>query len=83
LLTLPPATAAGTHELRLFGVTDPPVVRFAVRAADAPPADLAPRSADDDTHAARLFAGAAALLLLLVALARLGIGLLRRRRAAA
>ena len=79
-ITLPAATGAGTHELRLFGVEDPPSVQFAVVVSDAPvAADVAPSSAgdDDELRTAWLFVGAAAVLLL-VALVRLG---LRMRKA--
>ena len=36
VITLPAATGAGTHELRLFGVEDPPSVQFAVVASEVP-----------------------------------------------
>lgn len=84
IITLPAATGAGTHELRLFGVEDPPSVQFAVVAGDVPAADdVAPSSAgdDDELRVAWLFAGAAAVLLL-VALVRLAIRMRRRPRAA-
>jgi hypothetical protein len=83
VIGLPASTGAGTHELRLYGVDDPPSVSFAVRPADEPAAaDVEPQSADDDSRAARLFAGASGVVLL-VALARLGRRVLRSRRAAA
>lgn len=82
IITLPPATGAGTHELRLYGVENPPTVSFAVQAAETTTESVEQQAAaDDDTRAAWLFAGAAALVLL-VALVRLGFGLRRRRRAA-
>lgn len=82
IITLPPDTGAGTHELRLYGVANPPSVDFAVRPANPTAESVEPQAADEDTRAAWLFAGAAALVLL-VALARLGIrGWKVRRRAA-
>ncbi|MBZ5740851.1 hypothetical protein [Nocardioides mangrovi] len=85
VITLPAEVGAGTHELRLYGIDDPPSVSFAVQspvAEDANPVDAAAESADDDARAAWLFAGAAALVLVL-ALVRLGWRYLRSRRAAA
>jgi hypothetical protein len=83
VITLPAATGAGTHELRLFGIEEPPSVQFAVVAADAPAGDVSPSSAenDDEVRVAWLFAGAAAVVLL-VALVRLAIRMRRRPRAA-
>lgn len=83
VITLPPDTGAGTHELRLYGVEDPPTVSFAVQAAETSTESVEQQAAaDDDTRAAWLFAGAA-VLVLLVALARLGFrGWKARRRAA-
>jgi len=82
IITLPADTGPGTHELRLYGVEEPPSVSFAVQPAETSTESVEPQAAeDDDTRAAWLFAGAAALVLLL-ALVRLGFGLLRRRRAA-
>jgi len=81
VITLPADTGAGTHELRLYGVEDPPSVSFAVQQAETSTETVEPQSADDDTRAAWLFAGAAALVLA-VTLVRLGFGLRRRRRAA-
>lgn len=83
VLPLPPGTSPGTHELRLYGVDDAPSVSFAVRAAELE-ADEGPvaSGAGGGAQAAWLFAGASGLVLVL-ALARLGVGLLRRRRAAA
>ncbi len=55
VITLPAATGAGTHELRLFGVEDPPSVQFAVTASDeTAAAEVAPSSAADDDAAGRL-----------------------------
>jgi len=84
VLTLPPGTSPGTHELRLYGVDDPPSVSFAVRAAEVTLGeDLAASGpGNDEAQAAWLFAGVSGLVLAL-ALARLGVGLLRRRRATA
>lgn len=77
VITLPAATGAGTHELRLFGVENPPSVQFAVAASDvAEPTTEAAATNDDELRVAWLFAGAAGVLLL-VALVRLAI---RRRR---
>jgi hypothetical protein len=81
IITLPADTGAGTHELRLYGVEDPPSVSFAVQQAETSTEAVEPQAADDDARAAWLFAGAAALVLV-VALVRLGFGLRRRRRAA-
>jgi hypothetical protein len=81
VITLPADTEPGTHELRLYGVEDPPTVSFAVQAATSADAAAPAAAADDDTRAAWVFAAAAALLLL-VAAARLGLRLRRRRRAA-
>jgi hypothetical protein len=83
VITLPADTGAGTHELRLYGVADPPSVSFAVQPAETTTESVEPQAADDvDTRAAWLFAGAAALVLL-VALVRLGLrGWKVRRRAA-
>ena len=82
IITLPADTGPGTHELRLYGVEEPPSVSFAVQPAETSTESVEPQAAEDeDTRAAWLFAGAAALVLLL-ALVRLGFGLLRRRRAA-
>jgi hypothetical protein len=82
VITLPADTGAGTHELRLYGVAEPPSVSFAVQPAETSTESVEPQAVeDDDTRAAWLFAGAAALVLL-VALARLGFGLRGRRRAA-
>ncbi|GAA4693574.1 hypothetical protein [Nocardioides conyzicola] len=83
VITLPADTGAGTHELRLYGVAKPPSVSFAVQPAETTAEVTTPAAAeDDDTRAAWLFAGAAALVLL-VAVARLGLrGWKGRRRAA-
>lgn len=80
VVPLPADTGAGTHELRLYGVEDAPTVSFAVQPAevvDEPADDVAAES--DDARAAWLFAGAAALVLLL-ALARLGLRTWQVRR---
>lgn len=83
LITLPADTGPGTHELRLFGVAEPPAVSFAVQTAEVATDALEPQAAEEDTRAAWLFAGAAALVLLL-ALVRLGVRTWKvRRRAAA
>ncbi|KQW45203.1 hypothetical protein ASC77_20745 [Nocardioides sp. Root1257] len=82
VITLPAGTGPGTHELRLYGVDAPPSVSFAVQPAETTTEGVETQAADeDDTRAAWLFAGAAALVLL-VASVRLGLGLRRRRRAA-
>lgn len=72
LITLPADTGPGTHELRLYGVAEPPSVSFAVQAAEITTDALEPRAAEEDTRAAWMFAGAAGLVLL-VALLRLGV----------
>jgi hypothetical protein len=83
VITLPPDTGPGTHELRLYGVEDPPSVSFAVQPAETTTETVEPQAAeDDDTRGAWLFAGAAALVLLVV-LARLGIRTWKGRRHAA
>jgi hypothetical protein len=81
VVTLPGDTGAGTHELRLYGVEEAPSVSFAVQPAEVveEPADDVAAEADDE-RAAWLFAGAAALVLLL-ALARLGVRARKVRRA--
>lgn len=84
VITLPAATTSGTHELRLYGVEEPPSVMFAVQAGDLV-TDAATEvggdtAAADELRAAWLFAGAAALVLL-VALVRLAL-LWRGHRAA-
>lgn len=82
VVTLPAGTGPGTHELRLYGVADPPSVSFAVQPAETTTERVETQAADeDDARAAWLFAGVAALVLL-VALARLGLGVWGRRRAA-
>lgn len=81
VVALPADTGAGTHELRLYGVEPEPSVSFAVQPAeviDDPADDVAAGS--DDERAAWLFAGAAALVLLL-AVARLGLRARKVRRA--
>lgn len=84
VITLPSDTGPGTHELRLYGVDDPPSVKFAVQASDTAAATTATgtetQTEDDDTRAAWVFAGVAALVLLL-ALGRLGLGWRKARRA--
>ncbi|WP_244929734.1 hypothetical protein [Nocardioides sp. W7] len=85
VVLLPGDTAAGTHELRVFGVESPPVVNFAVTAAaPAESAEVAAASdADgDDDRAALVFAGVSALVLL-AALGQLAWRFRRSRRAAA
>lgn len=81
IISVPADTGPGTHELRLYGVERAPSVSFAVRPAAISPQSVEPQAAADDTRAAQLFAAGAALVLVL-ALLRLGLGLLRRRRAA-
>lgn len=73
VVTLPATTASGTHELRLYGVEEPPSVMFAVQAGDVV-AEVGGATAaeDDELRAAWLFAGAAGLVLL-VALARVAL----------
>lgn len=82
VITLPADLAAGTYELRAFGVASPPAVKFAVRAADDA-TDAAPAAAESESDDAetwgKLFVGFAAALLL-VALARLLL-IARSRRA--
>ncbi len=80
VVALPAEVAAGTHELRVFGLDDPPSVSFAV----APGTDAAPVSsaAEEDDWAPALFAGGCALVLLAV-LGRLGWQWRRSRRAQA
>lgn len=84
VITLPAELAAGTYELRVFGVDPAPAVKFAVRAADEDTAATQPASAnteDDDQVETwgKIFTGFAAALLL-VALARLLL-IARSRRA--
>lgn len=82
VITLPAATGAGTHELRLFGVEGAPSVQFAVVASEvAEPTTEAAATNDDELRVAWLFAGAAAVVLV-VALVRLAIRMRRRPRAA-
>lgn len=82
VITLPAATGAGTHELRLFGVEDAPSVQFAVVAATVEePTTEASATDDDELRVAWLFAGAAALVLV-VALVRLFLRYRGSRRAA-
>ncbi len=83
VVTLPADVAAGTHEMRVYGVDDPPSARFAVRAEGAeaaPEADLA-ASTDHDLRAAWVFT-AVAVLALALAVGRLLVRTLRGRRAA-
>lgn len=82
VITLPAATGAGTHELRLFGVEDAPSVQFAVVASTVEePTTEAAATDDDELRVAWLFAGAAALVLA-VALVRLFLRYRGSRRAA-
>ncbi|MFW6774626.1 hypothetical protein ACOACO_10105 [Nocardioides sp. CPCC 205120] len=84
VITLPADTPAGTHELRVFGLDEPLVVSFAVRAADdaaevaASEGDAAPTEDAGTDRLAVAFVVAAALVLL-AAVARV---VLVRRRAA-
>lgn len=81
VIGIPADTAAGTHELRLYGVEDPPAVNFAVQAGPVEDdASAASDASDSDDRAAWLFVGAAALVLVL-ALIRLGWRFRRRPRA--
>ncbi len=86
VITIPAATPAGTYELRVFGIKDPPSVKFAVRAADeitaAPTTVSSETSGDTDAEVwGKVFAGVAAALFL-VALARVLLMAVRRKRAA-
>ncbi|WP_243056906.1 hypothetical protein [Nocardioides sp. SR21] len=81
VITLPAATGAGTHELRLFGVSDAPSVQFAVVASTVEHPTTEAAASDDELRVAWLFAGAAALVLV-VALARLFLRYRGSRRAA-
>jgi hypothetical protein len=78
VLTLPADLEAGTHELRVFGVEGAPSVSFGVSAGDPVDTSVAtsPVAEGTDTRAARLFVGAAGVLLLIavgrLALARRG-----------
>lgn len=66
IISLPADTGAGTHELRLYGVAEEPSVSFAVQPAEVVDQDAEDVAASsDDQRAAWLFAGAAALVLLL------------------
>ncbi|NHC24943.1 hypothetical protein G6553_17380 [Nocardioides sp. IC4_145] len=78
VLTLPEDAAAGTHELRVHGVDDPPSVSFAIVGAE--PAPAAAASGDRSERAGLLFAGAAGLVLV-AAVGRAAYPLLRARRA--
>ena len=84
VITLPAATGAGTHELRLFGVEDPPSVQFAVVASRDPSTEVVePQCRRTTTSCAS--PGCSPVpppLVLLVALVRLAIRLRRRPRAA-
>lgn len=82
IITLPADTGPGTHELRLYGVPEPPAVSFAVQASGTTTDSVEPRAAEEDTRAAWLFAGAAALVLLLAVL-RLGVRTWKGKRRAA
>jgi hypothetical protein len=64
VLSLPADLSGGTHELRLFGVEDGPLVRFAVIASDEvePVAQTAPADAST-SWGGPVFAGVAVLLL--------------------
>lgn len=79
VITIPGDIEPGTHELRLYGIEDPPEVRFAITSAAEPAAEpeAAPveRTADETDWAPILFAGGAGLVFLL-ALTRV---LVRRR----
>ena len=79
VLTIPEETEAGTHELRLFGVADPPSVSFAVTAAqpEAAPVAAATDSDEGPDRWAVGFAIASAVVLLLALLR-----LVRTRRGA-
>lgn len=80
VVTIPAATAAGTHELRVFGLEEEVAVRFAVQAGestDAAATETVAASAGEPSRYAVAFVVAAALLLV-AAVARL---LLARRRA--
>ncbi len=82
VITLPVDLPAGTYELRVFGVKNPPSMKFAVRAADeVSTAATAPASneSDDSEKWGMIFAGLAGAVLL-VALARLLL-MARGRRA--
>lgn len=81
VVSLPVDLAAGTHELRVFGVEDAPTVNFAV-VAETEPAAAETTAADSGRgdRAAMLFACAAALVLL-AAVARLVLVRRRSRRA--
>jgi hypothetical protein len=80
VITLPADLGAGTHELRIFGVDDPPAVSFGVSAdVTEPESATSPVATDSsDDWAPRLFVGGAALVLLL-AVGRLALS---RRRSA-
>lgn len=82
VVTLPADTGAGTHELRLFGVSDAPSVQFAVVAtAVDEPTTTAASTNEDELRVAWLFAGAAAIVLV-IALVRLLVRSRRRPHAA-
>ena len=78
MITIPGDTAAGTHELRLFGVDDPPTVRFAITAAAPDPEPTVVSDGDEDLDRAGVLFVAGSALVLLLAAGRL---LLRRRGA--
>ncbi|MXG88172.1 hypothetical protein [Nocardioides flavescens] len=85
VVSIPASTEVGTHELRLFGVEEPPSVSFAVTDVSTP--DTAPTpvttpvaaEVPDERGAVLFAAGSAAVLLL--ALARLVVVRRRTRRA--
>lgn len=85
VVSIPADTPVGTYELRVYGVDDPPSVKFAVRAADEAAVQpvAASAQADDDSETwAKVFAGFAAAVFL-VAVARVLLSTVRRRRDAA
>ncbi|MBC9733628.1 hypothetical protein [Nocardioides marmotae] len=75
VLTLPEDAAAGTHELRVHGVEEPPSVSFAIAAAEAEPA----AATSEEGRAGLAFAGVAGVVLL-AAVGRAAYPLLRTRR---
>jgi hypothetical protein len=72
VLTIPSDTVPGTHELRLFGVEEPPTVSFAITAGDAPTVTqagaVASESDDEVDRLAVLFVAGSAVVLVLALL---------------
>ena len=77
VVTIPPDTEPGTHELRLFGVEDAPAVSFAITAAPPTVTEAEPVAAEPDTDRTGLLFAAGSAGVLLLVLVRLFV--VRRR----